>query len=326
MLPDTGAVLHDLRGAFGVSGEALAPLAGGFTASTVVVLAAGEPTHVAKIWPEGAEPPAHVEATTRLVATLGRHLDSADVAAPVPTVSGRWVGRLGGRPATVSRFVPGGAAPDTARTWSLSGRILAELHALDPATVPALPHGDGGRGVATWARGLMTHVGPGDARWAGVASRADEVHRILDRLDRLDGLVERVADDGGPRVVCHTDFGGENLVQHEGGRPVVLDWDEALVSYPEHDLWIATRTDAREFLRTYTEAGGVSELSATRFELACLARYVGDFAARLELLLHGADGAAVPELRRGIEEWGFSRWAGLDARMTTIREALSPAG
>src|SRR5919199_49554 len=62
-----------------------------------------------------------------------------------------------------------------------------------------------------------------------------------------------------PFVLCHTDIGPENLLIDEHEALWVLDWDDATVAPPEHDLQAALgdgEGDFGRFLAVYKVAGG----------------------------------------------------------------------
>jgi aminoglycoside phosphotransferase (APT) family kinase protein len=128
-------------------------------------------------------------------------------------------------------------------------------------------------------------------------------------------------------VLCHTDLGGDNMLVDEDGRLSVLDWDYPMLAPPEHDLWSALGEGFRDILDAYRQAGGAWPLHLQHFEFYLLRRYLGDMTARLERILETDNGDEEDaELLRGMEAYGFARWAALDDTLVEIEEALNVAG
>src|SRR5436305_6952707 len=131
-----------------------------------------------------------------------------------------------------------------------------------------------------------------------IADRRDEVERVVDRLERVMEASTRVAV---PHVLCHTDFGGWNLlIGADGEVAATLDWDYACLAPREDDVWVAARDqDPPAFLDGY---GRDVPLDPTHLERALLARAVRDCYARL---VENVD-------REGVDLWGFDRWRRVD--------------
>jgi len=54
-------------------------------------------------------------------------------------------------------------------------------------------------------------------------------------------------------VLCHTDIGGGKLLVDDDGWLILLDWDDATVAPPEHDLHCALDTDFARLLAAYRD-------------------------------------------------------------------------
>lgn len=153
----------------------------------------------------------------------------------------------------------------------------------------------------SWALDTMRdHL---DHPW--IADRHGEVEA---QLDRLEGAIERARSRPRPDVICHTDFGGHNVLVDDGGDVVViLDWDFARLAPREHDLWAAfDEPDPDAYLDAY---GTDIEIDEAHLEYALLARGVRDAAARV----------AAEHDREGIDTWGFGRWRRLDGNLALVR-------
>lgn len=66
-----------------------------------------------------------------------------------------------------------------------------------------------------------------------VLSRQAEIETSLHRLKELQACAQK---SGKPKVICHTDLHGGNLMTDPQGNLYILDWENALIAPPEHDL------------------------------------------------------------------------------------------
>jgi aminoglycoside phosphotransferase (APT) family kinase protein len=128
----------------------------------------------------------------------------------------------------------------------------------------------------------------------------------------------------GPFVLCHTDMGGDNLLVDDQGHLNVLDWDDATVAPPEHDLHEARWVDLERVLAVYQAAGGARPLHLDHFAFYLLRRYMDDMTVRLLRILEENVSAEEDEdALHGIEAWGFAQWSALDETLAAIASALS---
>jgi spectinomycin phosphotransferase len=239
---------------------------------------------------------------------------------------------LAGTPFAVFPLLPGKSPPAQLppALWSEFARTLATLHRATPHLTDVLPPRE------TFAltfepelrRGMdaVARMGPG-AR-PGLRELHDRLvsrqTEILGQLERLHHLQRTVGRLNGPFVLCHTDLLGDNMLVNDQGQISVLDWDDATLAPPEHDLWAALGDGLGSILDTYREAGGAQPLHLEHFAFYLLRRYLGDMAARVERLLHeDTAGHEDEELLYGIEAYGFARWSALDDTLATIAAALA---
>lgn len=121
--------------------------------------------------------------------------------------------------------------------------------------------------------------------------------------------------------------GSENLLVDTRGNFHLLDWDEARLAPPEHDLHEARWGDFGHVLRLYREHEGAQPLHLEHFAFYLLRRHLGDMTARCERILYENPTAGqVEEALEGIEAWGFRQWQALDgtlARLASGLDALS---
>ncbi len=64
-------------------------------------------------------------------------------------------------------------------------------------------------------------------------TRRDEIMTILERAERLAGVLSRSAPDV---VLCHADLHGNNVLVGAGENLAVVDWDEPILAPKERDL------------------------------------------------------------------------------------------
>ncbi|MFN8147187.1 MAG: aminoglycoside phosphotransferase family protein [Candidatus Nanopelagicales bacterium] len=171
---------------------------------------------------------------------------AAAVAAPgIPlprrTRAGALAVEAGGTLVSLVPWVEGPSALDTDPTpaqWASFGRLLAAVHATDPATVGApLPRddhrGDDVAGLVAAADSAAAEVVDALGReaaavWSGAR---DRVGRVLDGVRRLGEA------GGADLVLCHGDPHRGNLVlDPDGALTWLLDWDDVVLSWPERDL------------------------------------------------------------------------------------------
>lgn len=155
------------------------------------------------------------------------------------------------------------------------GRILAAIHALDPAEMPGLPREDPLESLFSEYTGL------------------DEPHPAFELAFRW--LAERRPVETGPPSVVHGDFRLGNLIVGPEGVVAVLDWELVHAGDPLEDLgWLCTRAWRFGGARPVGGMGGYEELVAA---------------------YESAGGRRVaPEALRWWEVFGTLRWGVICAR------------
>jgi spectinomycin phosphotransferase len=116
---------------------------------------------------------------------------------------------------------------------------------------------------------VLAGITPGDKRGRRelcdlLLPLKDELLGHLDRLKELQSL-SRAA--GKQRVVCHTDLHGENLMVDERGNLYIIDWENAMIAPPEHDLFFFAGYDYfwDLFLPNYEREFGPASLEGNVF-------------------------------------------------------------
>lgn len=173
----------------------------------------------------------------------------------------------------------------------------------------------------TRLRQLDVHARPGlFAARDRLLHAQPEIKAQIARLQALQQTVQRLPS---PFAVCHTDLGADNLLQGQNGQLYLLDWDEARLAPPEHDLHEARWIDFERMVRAYHKGGGASPLHVEQFAFYLLRRALNDMTARVvRLFAPDADAASDTDALDGIEQWGFAQWRGLDGTLERIRPAL----
>jgi len=212
------------------------------------------------------------------------------VPTPIPTVTGELCAFWRGRPYAVFPFVHGRAQTDgDQRQTALALRRVHEVRGID------LPYATIDEPEIRQLRERLDHP------W--IKDRGEE---LLDHILRLERTIERASAKNVSRVVCHQDFGGNNILIENGLVVAILDWDHATLGPREHDVWIAAeRPDGESFLAAY----GARDLDPDHIEYALLARALRDMAARV----------LTEEDRPGVDTWGFQRIARLERDLELFR-------
>jgi aminoglycoside phosphotransferase (APT) family kinase protein len=333
---DHELLVDAVRKEYGLMAESLTFVPVGFVAACYVVRCRDWEPLFLKLWPDtrvGRLSAARRDVSLRLTRALYEREIYPRVPYPIATASGALSSHAGGRPFAVYPFLPGRVAPEWATLTTAQrdefARVLATVHRATPQLADVLPPRETFdvpfEGELRNGLDAVQRVGPGDR--AGLRAlkdflgpRGDEVEGQLDRLLRLRDVVRRVA---GPFVLCHTDMGGDNLLIDDMGHFFVLDWDDATLAPPEHDLWSGVGPGFGHFVEVYARHGGSLPLRLDHFAFCILRRALADLTARLTQLLEGeTSDEEDAELVEGMERWGFARWRGLDEGLLDIARQI----
>jgi len=176
---------------------------------------------------------------------------AAFVVAPIPTIGGDVVRRLGDRYAVaVYPYVNGRlhafAEPLAAAELSAVLEVIVALHATPEGARAGAPADDA---HVPNRNELLEALGQPQSRWHSgpygeparllLADRAAEVEGLLDHHDRLARQVL-----GGPdrMVLTHGEPHPGNLIETGQGW-VLVDWDTVRIAPPERDLWLLEPAD-----------------------------------------------------------------------------------
>ncbi|MHB8576157.1 MAG: phosphotransferase enzyme family protein [Dehalococcoidia bacterium] len=331
---DRGRLLASVRVRYGLSARKLTFVPVGFAAACYVLDCVGGEQYFLKLWPTLAIGSAAGErqyASLVLTRALYDRGLFTRVPYPIPAIGGDLWANAGGAPFALFPLLPGRMLPTRTPDYLLEpfGQVIAAIHratpllsdVLPPRETFAIPDEAGlarclavveriGAGERPGLRGLRSLVWP----------RQADILAQHARLRHLQAAVRRL---NGPFVLCHTDLGGANMLVDERRQLSVLDWDDASVAPPEFDLWSVIGPGFSAVLDTYRSAGGAETLHLEHFAFYLLRRYLGDMTARLERLLDADTGEGEDEeLLRGMQAYGFARWATLDETLAEVKVAL----
>ena len=122
--------------------------------------------------------------------------------------------------------LPGLEPAQRAHCYDEMNRVLAELHALDPATLGLADYGKPG---SYFARQL--------GRWTS-QYRASEINPIPEMDQLISWLEERLPDDDGRVALVHGDYRLDNFIWDADSQRIVavLDWELSTLGHPFADL------------------------------------------------------------------------------------------
>jgi spectinomycin phosphotransferase/16S rRNA (guanine(1405)-N(7))-methyltransferase len=225
-----------------------------------------------------------------LTALAARRAGADFVVAPVPTLAGDVLARLGGRHVVAlypfvagRRFDFGDTLPATGRDAVL--RHLVALHSAprhvsrDALTEEfSLPHrAELSRALADASARWDT--GPyGEPARALLATYGGAVEKLLAQYDRL---VAQAREQPERRVLTHGEPHPGNLIETGAGW-MLVDWDTTLLALPERDLWLLDPGDG-SVAGAYRRAAGREALPAMlalyrlTWELTDIADFMSQF-------------------------------------------------
>jgi hypothetical protein len=287
-----------------------------------------------KLWlnsaPYDVRQPQRIYALRLARALYDRHI-CTHVAYPLYTSTGSLLHRANQGNIALFPFLEGSPMPEV---WSAALQIqwtqlLIQLHRATPQLRDVLPAREHfSQPFVTKLQSnlrYLAQLGP-NARPGLRAARARLLgaqHEIEAQVARLTALQQVVRQLPSPFVLCHTDMGSDNLLLGEAQQLYVLDWDEATVAPPEHDLHEARWLDFDRIIHTYRNKGGASPLYGEQFAFYILRRALADLTARLErLVTTNSTALEDADALDGIEAWGFQQWEALDTTLVGMQAAL----
>jgi Ser/Thr protein kinase RdoA (MazF antagonist) len=144
----------------------------------------------------------------------------------------------------------------------------------------------------------------------------------LDHLQELQGLA-RSATRNREFVLCHTDPTPFNLLLTDEGELYVLDWEDAKLAPPEHDLFFFTGEGFPRFLAEYERAFGPIELDGGVFGFYFYRRYLEDLTAWIvRILYENTNDEQDAHDLEGIREDCLGWWPHLEGAIRLVKRQL----
>jgi aminoglycoside phosphotransferase (APT) family kinase protein len=267
---------EQLRSLGSVLGARVSPFARGGESRTYRVGDTDELVTVPRGWPLDAAAPGEVERRAALLRRVGARVGVPvpEVVRTLPEVGLVVVRRLPGRP--LLDVAPDVRTADAPAVGAALGTLLAELHTwpreehADLVDVDDTPPREWHREAVELAGGLTPVLD---------AVRRDEVRRFLDRESPAPAR---------ELVFSHLDLGAEHVLVDDGaaaGSPRitgVIDWDDAAVGDPAHDLALVLRdlgpAGLEAALAAYADGGGDTDEVAARVPFLAGCKVLEDLA------------------------------------------------
>ncbi len=155
---------------------------------------------------------------------------------------------------------------------------------------------------------------------------------LLPRKDELLGLLERAhalraysMAAGRPRVFCHADLHGGNLMLDPAGNLYIIDWEGAILAPPEQDLFFFAAQDDfwDSFLPAYQAEFGPAQLDSQLFGFYFYRRNLEDLADWVNRILeHNTSAEQDAEDLRGIRQDSLAGWPWLEKNIAAIQARL----
>jgi hypothetical protein len=149
--------------------------------------------------------------------------------------------------------------------------------------------------------------------------------QLITHLNRLKQLQAYARKTNKFKVVCHTDIHGGNLMTNKQGNLYILDWENALIAPPEHDLFFfAGEPNFREiFWPHYTRSFEVADLDLNMLRFYFYRRGLEDIADFILRILH-RDGD--PERDQQEIQWMMECITGMEQIEDTVSKLESNFG
>jgi hypothetical protein len=208
---------------------------------------------------------------------------------PIATIDGHLSLHLDPYTLVVTNFIEG----DLVGFGPLQGEILAEVARLVGTLHRSLPEltfeqpfiedfSLSFKPVLT--RFLAGNLAPGDPAAPDLRSlneallpRRPEIQSALQTITRL----QTYAQSSQPNmVICHTDIHGSNLIRGHDGHLYLLDWENAMIAPPEHDLifFAGEKGFFDIFYPTYSRSFPAAQMDLRLLEFYFLRRALEDIA------------------------------------------------
>lgn len=258
-----------------------------------------------------------------------------NIACPVRAIDGRFTVRCGHYVLILFHFIEGrpvgfGRLPDD--MLAQLARMVGILHASTPQITLANPLlekfdiacEDALMNSLDTLEGITSadRFGKQELRKL-LLSRKEELLRHLDRLKELRTLAQAADKE---MVVCHTDLHGGNLMVGDGEQLYILDWENAMIAPPEHDLFFFAGYDTfwDLLLPNYEREFGPASLDSDVFGFYYYRRNLEDLTDWVVRILHyNTSDEQDREDLAGIAEDCIAGWPHLETTIERIDVRLT---
>jgi Ser/Thr protein kinase RdoA (MazF antagonist) len=245
------------------------------------------------------------------------------IAHPVPALSGRFAHAFDGHLLILLYWIEGQTvgferlADDVlAQAATLVGRLHASTPQIEWPDPPRerfdLPFEDALLGNLGALERITSVDTPGkQGLRALLLPRRGEILRLLERLKELQALMREKDHE---RVLCHTDLHGGNMMLDAAGVLHLVDWENAVLAPPEHDLHFFEWDErfAELFLPRYERAFRPVRLDDETFCFYDYRRNLEDLAEWVVRILYEDNGDEQDQIDlEGIAEDCISGWPDL---------------
>ena len=253
---------------------------------------------------------------------------------PLRNRSGEFVSSFAGRPLVLFPFIEGETLEDETK-WTdglvaALGHAVGMIHRSMPEIGVEKPFVEGYE--VRFQGALLDSIAElraaGSADTAGRRALRDALLPHADalraRLGRLAALQTRVREINPEMVVCHTDIHGGNMMLDPQGELYILDWENAMIAPPEHDLF-AFIEDPRfpVFVSAYERAYRQVDLHAEVFGFYFYRRNLEDLADWVLRILHSSHGEEQDMDDVGWVRHSIAEWDSLEQRINAVESYLA---
>ena len=334
---ETTALVETLSQEFGLSVQHLDFWPSFWTSACYIVQAADGRRYFLKLTPENYTLTIASNPDFYLPLTYQLHTRAIlpHIAYPLPARDGRFIRRFGGFRMILFNYIDGetigfGKLPAgiEVRLAGLVGRLHRSTsqiqlpHVLEERFALIFEH-DLRRSLAR-LESLTPSERPGIyALRSLLLPRKDELLGLLERAHALQAYAIGVKK---PRVFCHADLHGGNLMLDRSENLYLIDWEGAILAPPEQDLFFFAGSEDfwQNFLPAYEAEFGTAWLDSQVFGFYYYRRNLEDLADWVNRILHHNTTAEQDaEDLRGIEHDCLAGWPGLEKMIEQIESRLA---
>jgi Ser/Thr protein kinase RdoA (MazF antagonist) len=333
------ALLEAIRQGYGLPVTRITFLTDGWVSHCYKVETSTHQLYLLKVYEESPAMPAPLLASSRdfylpLSYRLCTRQLLPQIACPVPTEGGSFTLRTGPYLLILFHFIAGepvgyGPLSDDiiVQLAGLVGRLHRSTRGLQMANPLVEQFEIAFEDLVPVALKTLAEAGPGVRAGLRTFQVLVSTHRtaILTCLDRLKALQSVVRLRRHEFVVCHTDLHGGNLLLDRHGDLHILDWEGAMLSPPEQDLFFFAGEERfrKLFWPAYEREAGPTQLDIDTLGFYCYRRGLEDLTEWAQRFLHSEQDEEHERKSVYWAEKALEELADVEAKLATISAALS---